>query len=147
MANQLLDDDLARYDQRLSRHSVSLGKRADKSGEEVRISPSRNSILVAGPSASGKSTAVSGIVEQLAKQGYQFCLIDPEGDYEGFARALSFGTFHLRRGDYSNWFKNLIKDADLAQETASVEANRELSAADSRARIRQAIEQRYTAPS
>ncbi len=55
-------------------------------------SPSRNSILVAGPSASGKSTAVSGIVEQLAKQGYQFCLIDPEGDYEGFAGALSFGT-------------------------------------------------------
>jgi len=92
IANQLLDDDLARYDQRLSRHSVSLGKRADKSAEEVRISPSRNSILVAGPSASGKSTAVSGIVEQLAKQGYQFCLIDPEGDYEGFARALSFGT-------------------------------------------------------
>ena len=55
--------------------------------------------------------------------------------------------FHLRRGDYSNWFKNLIKDADLAQETAGVEANRELSAADSRARIRKAIEQRYTAPS
>jgi hypothetical protein len=55
--------------------------------------------------------------------------------------------FHLRRGDYSKWFKNLIKDADLAQETASVEANRELSAADSRARIRKAIEQRYTAPS
>ena len=92
IANQLLDDDLARYDARLSRHSISLGTRADKSGEEVRISPSRNSILVAGPSASGKSTAVSGIVEQLAKQGYQFCLIDPEGDYEGFAGALSFGT-------------------------------------------------------
>src|SRR5256886_661956 len=61
IANQLLDDDLARYDARLSRHSISLGTRADKSGEEVRISPSRNSILVAGPSASGKSTAVSGI--------------------------------------------------------------------------------------
>jgi hydroxymethylpyrimidine pyrophosphatase-like HAD family hydrolase len=92
IANQLLEDDLVRYDQRLSRHSISLGTRADKSGEEVRINPSRNSILVIGPSASGKSTAVSGIIEQLAKQRYQFCLIDPEGDYEGFAEALSFGN-------------------------------------------------------
>jgi hypothetical protein len=54
--------------------------------------------------------------------------------------------FHLRRGDYSTWFKNLIKDPDLAQE-AAVEQNRELSAADSRALIRKAIEARYTAAS
>jgi hydroxymethylpyrimidine pyrophosphatase-like HAD family hydrolase len=57
IANQLLDDDLARHDVRLSRHSISLGTRADKSGEgeEVRISPSRNGqsppLLVAAPKA------------------------------------------------------------------------------------------------
>jgi len=55
--------------------------------------------------------------------------------------------FHLRRGDYSTWFKNLIKDPDLAQEAAAVEQNRELSAADSRVLIRKAIEARYTAAS
>ena len=55
--------------------------------------------------------------------------------------------FHLRRGDYSTWFKNLTKDPDLAQEAAAVEQNRELSAADSRVLIRKAIEARYTAAS
>jgi len=30
---------------------------------------------------------VSAFVEQLAKQGYQFCLIDPEGDYEALRSA------------------------------------------------------------
>lgn len=89
---QLLEDDLARYDSRLLRHSIVLGTKVGESKGEVRISPYRNSILVSGASASGKSTAVSGIVEQLSEKNYQFCLIDPEGDYEHFAGALSFGT-------------------------------------------------------
>jgi hypothetical protein len=42
--------------------------------------------LIAGPSASGKSTTVAGILEQSVQHRYQFCLIDPEGD------ALSFGV-------------------------------------------------------
>ena len=37
---------------------------------------------MAGPSASGKSSAVSGILEELVQLRYQFCLLDPEGDYE-----------------------------------------------------------------
>ncbi len=28
----------------------------------------------------------------MIEQGYQFCVIDPEGDYEGFAEAVMFGT-------------------------------------------------------
>ena len=92
LLEQLLADDLARYDSRLLRHSIVLGTRIGEADDRVRINPYRNSILVSGASASGKSTAVSGIVEQLAEQKYQFCLIDPEGDYEHFAGALSFGT-------------------------------------------------------
>jgi hydroxymethylpyrimidine pyrophosphatase-like HAD family hydrolase len=96
LLEQLLADDLARYDARLMRHSILLGTRIDDSGGPMRINPYRTSILVGGASASGKSTAVSGIVEQLAEQQYQFCLIDPEGDYEHFARAVSFGTVKER---------------------------------------------------
>ncbi len=88
----LLEDDLARYDSRLERHAISLGSRFDDSGKSVLANPYRNSIMVAGPSASGKSTAVSGILEQLAEHQYQFCLLDPEGDFENFAGALTLGT-------------------------------------------------------
>ena len=93
---ELLRDDLAQYDSRLARRSISLGTRVDDKVDEkkkqVRVIPHRSSILVAGPSASGKSTAVSGILEQVAEQKYQFCLIDPEGDYETLAGALPLGT-------------------------------------------------------
>jgi hypothetical protein len=34
----------------------------------------------------------TGILERVIEQGYQFCVIDPEGDYEGFAGAVMFGT-------------------------------------------------------
>ena len=91
IAEQLLADDLIEYDSRLLRHSILLGERTDGSGP-LRIPPTRSSILVAGPSASGKSTVVAGLLEQLAEQQYQFCLIDPEGDYEDVTGALTFGS-------------------------------------------------------
>jgi hypothetical protein len=47
--------------------------------------------LFAGPSGSGKSTAATAVLERLAAAGYQFCLIDPEGDYETFAGAITLG--------------------------------------------------------
>ena len=54
--------------------------------------------------------------------------------------------YHLRRGDYSRWFCTCIKDESLADEAAGVEENADLTAADSRANIRRAIEERYTLP-
>ena len=53
---------------------------------------------------------------------------------------------HLRRGDYSRWFRDAIKNEDLAREAAAIEAAADVSAGDSRARIRAAIDQRYTLP-
>lgn len=54
--------------------------------------------------------------------------------------------FHLRRGDYSRWFGEVIGDDDLANEAKAVEAEQTLPADESRARIRAAVERRYTQP-
>lgn len=54
--------------------------------------------------------------------------------------------FHLRRGDYSRWIRESISDPELASRVAAVEEDAEATATDSRQRIRDAIEQRYTAP-
>ncbi|TRC79152.1 HAD-IIB family hydrolase [Mesorhizobium sp. WSM4310] len=54
--------------------------------------------------------------------------------------------FHLRAGDYSKWFRNQIRDKDLARETAEAENDKRLSAEESRKRVLDAVRRRYTAP-
>jgi low affinity Fe/Cu permease len=51
--------------------------------------------------------------------------------------------YHLRRGDYSRWFREVIRDKALAQEAAQIEGPADVSAVDSRQRITLAIAQRY----
>ena len=53
-------------------------------------------------------------------------------------------THHLRAGHYSRWFRDVIKDDELARETRSVEADTSLPSADARERIKDAIRRRYT---
>jgi len=53
---------------------------------------------------------------------------------------------HLHAGAYSQWFRDAIKDDDLASEAAPIEQDHSLTAAESRARIRDIVERRYTAP-
>jgi hypothetical protein len=54
--------------------------------------------------------------------------------------------YHLRRGDYSAWFRDKIKDATLAGAAAQLEGMPHFSAAESRALLKAAIEQLYTVP-
>ncbi|MEI9413379.1 HAD-IIB family hydrolase [Mesorhizobium sp. Cs1321R2N1] len=54
--------------------------------------------------------------------------------------------FHLRAGDYSKWFRQQIRDKDLARETTEAEKDRKLSAEESRKRVLDAVRRRYTAP-
>jgi len=54
--------------------------------------------------------------------------------------------YHLRHGEYSHWFREVIKDADLAAEAGSIERMTDAPASETRALIRVAIEKRYTAP-
>jgi len=53
---------------------------------------------------------------------------------------------HLKRGEYSKWFRKTIKDEDLAAEAEVVEKDKNLSASESRRQILNAIDQRYTKP-
>ena len=44
-----------------------------------------------GSSGSGKSTLAAGVLERLAECDYQFCVVDPEGDYREIADAIVLG--------------------------------------------------------
>jgi hypothetical protein len=54
--------------------------------------------------------------------------------------------FHLRNGDYSTWFETMIKDTELQRQAEEIERDQNASAQESRERIKQAVEARYTAP-
>lgn len=90
LCDGLLESDLEHLDERLPRHDIVIGTVED--GEPVRVRPYRTNVLVTGPSGSGKSTLVTAFLEQLMEHAYQFCLIDPEGDYEELDRAVVLGS-------------------------------------------------------
>ena len=54
--------------------------------------------------------------------------------------------FHLRQGEYSQWFRQEIKNEELALDAESVERETALTPMASRARIEEAIRSRYTKP-
>ena len=79
LIERLVATDLTELESRLERHSIPLGFRED--GSQISIKPYDSAILVAGTSGSGKSTLTTGFIERLKERKYQFCVIDPEGDY------------------------------------------------------------------
>jgi HAD superfamily hydrolase (TIGR01484 family) len=98
LIDELLSNDLTGREERLCRHCILLGR--DKGGEDVYLLPYGTVSLVAGPSGSGKSTATTAVMERLAKADYQFCVIDPEGDYENLEEAVTLGnTDHAPSAD------------------------------------------------
>ena len=54
--------------------------------------------------------------------------------------------FHLRRGDYSRWFREHIKDEILARSVEQIEQSTKATASTTRSLVRRAIEERYTLP-
>lgn len=89
LIGRLLADDLASAASRLSRHDILLGIRSDES--EMRVPPYGVNVLVCGTSGSGKSTLTTGFLERLSEPGYQFVVIDPEGDYTTLDGAVVLG--------------------------------------------------------
>ena len=84
-----MTSDLSELEPQLTRHEILLGTREDE--QEVRLKPYGMNVLVAGTSGSGKSTFATGFLERLIEHGYQFCIIDPEGDYQNFEGAVVLG--------------------------------------------------------
>jgi hydroxymethylpyrimidine pyrophosphatase-like HAD family hydrolase/energy-coupling factor transporter ATP-binding protein EcfA2 len=87
---ELIADDFAAVSASSTRRHIVLGSL--ESGATVSISPMGANLLIAGSSGSGKSTLASGFLERLAHHRYQYCVIDPEGDYESFDNAIVFGN-------------------------------------------------------
>jgi hydroxymethylpyrimidine pyrophosphatase-like HAD family hydrolase len=54
--------------------------------------------------------------------------------------------YHLRRGEYSRWFRENIKDDELASAAEAVEREARGDADSSRRRIRELVEERYSLP-
>lgn len=54
--------------------------------------------------------------------------------------------YHFGRADYSRWFRDVIKDTELAADATAVERDRFQSRDDAFAALRAAVESRYTLP-
>jgi HAD superfamily hydrolase (TIGR01484 family) len=54
--------------------------------------------------------------------------------------------YHLRRGDYSRWFREIIGSDELASEVAEIETNPHHGPLESRKLIGEAVRVRYTTP-
>ncbi|MBL9083578.1 MAG: HAD hydrolase family protein, partial [Planctomycetales bacterium] len=109
LIDHMLADDLAQFDGRALRHQILLGTRRNgrpvptlqtvaQVGEDIRLNPFDNTLLIAGPKGSGKSSIASGLAERLGDHGYQYCMIDPEGDFAQAAGATVVGGVVLGQG-------------------------------------------------
>ncbi len=79
LVDRLLEDDLASLAPALARHRVCIGEAPG--GEKVTFEPYGETVLVAGPSGTGKTAIATALVERIGARGYQMCIVDPEGDH------------------------------------------------------------------
>jgi hydroxymethylpyrimidine pyrophosphatase-like HAD family hydrolase len=91
LIDRLVGDDLAGAEPRLARHRLLLGH--DRGGA-VLLPAYGSNVLLAGPSGTGKSKLLAGLLERLAEQGYQFLVLDPEGDHVDAPGAAVLGDRH-----------------------------------------------------
>jgi hydroxymethylpyrimidine pyrophosphatase-like HAD family hydrolase len=71
------------------RHGIAIGK--DAAGNDVLLEAHRGSVLIAGHSGIGKSTIATALTERMVEKQFQFCILDPEGDYGDLENAVSVG--------------------------------------------------------
>ncbi len=90
LIGRLLRDDLRGAPNRLVRQPIPLGTAAD--GARISIDSFDTSLIIAGPSSSGKSTIMIGLLERLTEADFQVCLIDPEGDYSQLENIVTLGS-------------------------------------------------------
>ncbi len=99
--NRVLQDEFADDPAIARRHRLILSDHNDSDVAAVSVQPYGQATLVAGASGSGKSTVAHAFREELQERGYQYCIIDPEGDYEGATGVVHFGDADHRPNDDS----------------------------------------------
>ncbi|WP_018431150.1 HAD-IIB family hydrolase [Hoeflea sp. 108] len=72
-----------------SRQRIHVG--ADRAGVPAVISPYGGGSLISGTSGIGKSTLATLLTERFVEKGYQFCVLDPEGDYSHLDNVVVVG--------------------------------------------------------
>lgn len=108
LIEELLRDDLAAREPQLGRHHALLG--TDAQGQEIRIAPYGETVVVIGTGGSGKSELTTALLEQVARLGYTFCVIDVEGDYGVIGEAVSLGS--AERPPTAEEILKLLRGAD-----------------------------------
>ena len=89
LVRALVANDLRELSSCAEASALSIGLRAD--GTALTVPAYGPPVLIAGTSGSGKSTLATRVLEELGVRGYQFCVIDPEGDYVDLAEATVLG--------------------------------------------------------
>lgn len=75
----MIADDLASFEPKLARHRIPLG---DCDTENpATLEAYGETVLLTGVPEAGKAAAVTTLVETLGDRKFQFCVIDPKGDY------------------------------------------------------------------
>lgn len=87
---KVIENEHAEINDRLGRHHLPVGLL--ENNKPFTICPYRSGILLSGVSGAGKSTFTLAIMESLVNKGYQFCLLDPEGDYLELPGAVVVGS-------------------------------------------------------
>ncbi|MBC7976703.1 MAG: HAD hydrolase family protein, partial [Myxococcales bacterium] len=105
LIDRLVTDDLASAAATIVRRRVELGT---VDGETICIDPYATNIMVCGTSGSGKSTLTTSVLERLHKGGYQFAIIDPEGDYATLEQAVVLGS--LQREPLAEEILDVLRD-------------------------------------
>ncbi|HEY7295832.1 MAG TPA: HAD-IIB family hydrolase, partial [Dehalococcoidia bacterium] len=82
--------DLADRPELFARYTVEIGTQPH--GIPLRMPVYGDLPLIVGPSGSGKSTLTGVLVERLVEQGYQVCVVDPEGDHLGLDPLVVLGS-------------------------------------------------------
>jgi hypothetical protein len=74
----------------LRRHDLYLGE-SRANGKAVTLACDKGAVLISGSSGVGKTALTHLLIERIVQGGYQFCVLDPEGDEDNLEGVAHLG--------------------------------------------------------